>query len=230
MNDICTEIRQRLLSMEDKPYKEFHSKLINTVPPERIIGIRVPEKKKLASEYAKREDISAFLADLPHYYYEEYDLHAFIVMKIKDFGRALAETERLLPYIDNWATCDSFCPPVFSKHRQELLPSISKWLASEHTYTVRFGIGMLMKLYLDDDFKPEYPEAVAAIKSEEYYIRMMQAWYFATALSKQYESILPYLTENRLDKWVHNKTIQKAVESFRITDEQKAYLKTLRIK
>ena len=190
--------------------------------------MRTPELRKLAKQLGKDERISEFLNDLPHRYFDENQLHAFLVSDIKDFPKGMAEVNRFLPYVDNWATCDQMSPKVFKKHRPELLEQIKVWLISDHTYTVRFALGMLMQHFLDENFDPAYLEMAASIRSDAYYINMMTAWYFATALAKQYEAALPYLEKERLDKWTHNKTIQKAVESYRITDEQKAYLKELR--
>lgn len=223
-------IKDELYEMQDLGYKEFHEKLMPTVEHERIIGIRTPRLRKFAREAAKRENIRDFLDDLPHTYYEENNLHAFIVAEIKDYETALAETKRFLPYIDNWATCDMFTPKVFKKNTEKLLPEIYEWIKSPETYTVRYAIGLLMQLYLDDNFDKSYLELAASVRSEEYYVNMMIAWYFATALAKQYEAAVVYLTQNRLDTWTHNKTIQKAVESNRIAAEVKAYLKTLKRK
>ncbi len=227
------EIRDRLFSMQDLQYRDFQSGLIPGVGPDRFIGVRTPAlrayAKELAALPAAGEGAAAFLHALPHRYFDENQLHAFLIAGLKDFRECMAETERFLPYIDNWATCDQLSPKVFKKHRQELLPYIERWIRSDRTYTIRFGIGMLMQHFLDGDFDPAFPETVAGIRSEEYYVNMMRAWYFATALAKQYEAVLPYLTERRLDRWTHNKTIQKAVESFRITPEQKGFLKTCRI-
>lgn len=216
--------------MQDLKYRDFHLSLIPTVPAERIIGVRTPELRKYAKTLTGTERGAEFLNELPHRYYEENNLHAFIAEKIRGFDAALAETKRFLPYIDNWATCDAFMPGVFKKHKAQLLPEIKNWIESGSTYTVRFGTGLLMKLYLDEDFEPELLGLAASVKSSEYYIRMMVAWYFATALAKQYDAALPYLTEKRLDKWVHNKTVQKATESCRIPPDTKSYLKTLKIK
>ncbi len=222
-------ILERLFSLQDLTYKQFHCKLMPTVNPDNVIGVRIPELRKFARELNGSEAARKFIADLPHQYYEENNLHGFLLEKIKDYDACVLALHQFLPYVDNWATCDSMSPKVFKKHLSELLEEIKVWLNSEHTYTVRFGIGMLMKFYLDEYFKPEYPGMVAAIKSEEYYINMMIAWYFATGLAKQYDAVLPYIQEQRLDVWTHNKTIQKAVESYRITPEQKEYLKTLKI-
>ena len=187
-------------------------------------------QRKLAKQLTKEEPeaVQAFLEELSHTYYDEDILHAILISEIKDYDRCIRETERFLPYIDNWATCDFSEPACFAKHKAELLPQIRQWIASEHTYTVRYGIGMLMRLYLDEDFEPQYLEWAAAVQSEEYYVNMMIAWYLATALAKQWDATIPYLEERKLSPWVHRKTIQKAVESYRITDEQKVYLKTLR--
>ena len=230
MSDITKEIEKRLFELADPAYKDFHKNLVPGYNTERIIGVRTPPLRKLAGEFAKHPGIGEFITELPHKYYEEDNLHAFIISRTKDFERSVAEVEAFLPYIDNWATCDCWAPKAFSNHTDELLPFIKKWLTSGHVYTVRYAIGTLMRLYLDDKFKPEYCELVSAVTSEKYYINMMIAWYFATALAKQYDTAVTYLTEKRLSKWVHNKTIQKAVESYRITDETKAYLRTLRIK
>ena len=227
---IREEIRQRLFELQDVSYRDFQVKLIPTVETASMIGVRTPALRKLAREYGKREDIGEFLQDLPHRYFDENQLHAFIISGIKDFETCIMYVEKFLPYVDNWATCDQMSPTVFKKKRQELLPYIREWVKSDRTYTVRFGIGMLMQHYLDEDFDPSYPAMVAGIKSEEYYISMMIAWYFATALAKQYDTVLPYIEEKRLDSQTHNRAIQKAVESYRITPEQKAYLKTLKIR
>ncbi len=227
---IREEIRQRLFELQDVSYRDFQVKLIPTVETESMIGVRTPDLRKLAREYGKREDIGEFLQDLPHRYFDENQLHAFIISGIKDFETCIMYVEKFLSYVDNWATCDQMSPTVFKKNRKELLPYIREWVKSDRTYTVRFGIGMLMQHYLDEDFDPSYPEMVSGIKSEEYYISMMIAWYFATALAKQYDTVLPYIEEKRLDSQTHNRAIQKAVESYRITQEQKAYLKTLKIR
>ncbi|MGN0181793.1 MAG: DNA alkylation repair protein [Candidatus Ornithomonoglobus sp.] len=222
------DIKDELFAMQDLKYKEFQQKLMPTVEHDRVIGVRTPQLRRFAKEAAKRENIGDFINDLPHTYYEENNLHAFIVARIKDYETALTETKRFLPYIDNWATCDMFTPKVFRKNTARLLPEIYKWLRSTHTYTVRYAIGLLMQLYLDDNFDESCMSLAASVRSEEYYVNMMIAWYFATALAKQYDAAIVYLTENRLDTWTHNKTIQKAVESNRIASETKAYLKTLK--
>lgn len=223
-------IREQLFELQDKKYAEFQAKLIPTVSPETIIGVRTPQLRAYAKQVAKMEKKQEFLQDVPHQYFDENQLHAFVISEEKEFDRCMQELERFLPYIDNWATCDQLSPKVFKKHKTELLPYIEKWLSSGHTYSMRFGIGMLMQHFLDDMFEVKYAERVAGIRSEEYYINMMIAWYFATALAKQYDSILPYIEKKRLDVWTHNKAIQKAVESYRITPQQKEYLKTHKIK
>ena len=222
------EIRLELFRLQDKEYRDFQSKLIPTVDPKSMIGVRTPALRKLAKQLSKETDIAVYLDLLPHKYFDENQLHAFILSGIKDFSDCLAGVERFLPYVDNWATCDQMSPKVFRKHRPELLKAVRRWIASGQTYPIRFGIGMLMQHFLDEDFAPEYPELVAGICSKEYYVRMMIAWYFATALAKQYDSVLPYIEQVRLDAWTHNKAIQKAVESYRITAEQKNYLRSLR--
>lgn len=227
---ITEEIRQRLFELQDVPYRDFQVKLIPNIQAETMIGVRTPVLRTLAKEYRRREEIGEFLADLPHAWFDENQLHAFIVSGIRDFDECMKQTERFLPYIDNWATCDQMSPKVFGRHRPELLRRIREWILSDRTYTVRFAIGMLMEHFLGEDFDSEFPEMVAAVRSEEYYVNMMIAWYFATALAKQYDAALPYLEEERLEVWTHNKTIQKAVESNRISPDRKAYLKTLKIR
>ena len=227
---ITDEIREELFKLQDKKYRDFQSKLIPNVNSDAVIGVRTPELRKLAKKYEKKEDISMFLEVLPHRYFDENQLHAFIISERKDYKRCIEETNRFLPFIDNWATCDQLSPKIFKKNKADLLKEINKWITSSNTYTVRFAIGMLMQHFLDDDFDIKYPKLVAKIKSEEYYINMMIAWYFATALAKQYDKIIPFIENKKLDKWTHNKTIQKSVESNRISKEQKEYLKSLKIK
>ncbi len=226
--NIKEEIRQDLLSMQDIKYADFHAKLIPNIDRELVIGVRTPMLRKYAANLSKSEDSKVFISYLPHKYYEENNLHAFLIERIKDVDTLFFELDRFLPYIDNWATCDMLRPKVFSKHKDKLIQKIHQWLKSEHTYTVRYGIGMLLVHFLDDDFSADYLKLVSEIKSDEYYINMMRAWYFAEALAKQYDNILPYIQNRVLDDWTHRKAIQKAVESFRIADEQKMYLKTLR--
>lgn len=228
--DITEEIREGLYGMQDVEYREFQQKLIPTATIDTMIGVRTPELRKYAKDLGKREDIGVFLSDLPHKTFDENQLHAFIISGMKDYDRCMEELERFLPYVDNWATCDQMSPKIFKKHRGELLESIRRWISSTETYIIRFGVGMLMEHFLDEDFDPAYPEMVVGLRSEEYYVNMMIAWYFATALAKQYDVILPFIENRRLDTWTHNKAIQKSVESYRITPEQKAYLKTLKIK
>ena len=227
---ITEEIREELFSLSDGKYRDFQAPLIPSVKKERFIGVRTPKLRALAKKYSKREDIGGFLEDLPHGYFDEDQLHAFIISEMKDFGSCIEELERFLPYIDNWATCDQLSPKLFEKNRKELLPYIGSWIASGKSYVQRFGIGMLMQHFLDEDFDPSYSALVAALRSEEYYVNMMIAWYFATALAKQYEAAVRYIEEGKLDPWTHNKAIQKAVESYRISPEKKEYLKSLRLK
>lgn len=220
----------KLLALQDPEYKKFHSALMPTVNPDVIIGVRVPLLRKFAKDFAKTDDAAEFLNVLPHKYYEENNLHAFLIEQEKDFNCALSLTINFLPYIDNWATCDMFRPPVFKKNPEKLISYIYKWLGSDKTYTVRYAVGLLLSFYLDQNFRPEFLEKVSKIRSDEYYINMMTAWYFQTALVKQYDYALPYITGRRLSVWVHNKTIQKSVESLKISMETKNYLKTLRVK
>jgi len=225
---IRERIERELFAMQDDAYRDFHSRLMPTIGKEKVIGVRVPQLRKFAKSIVGTETAEMFLRDLPHEYYEENNLHAFLLDDIKDYDAAVAAVDVFLPHVDNWATCDGLNPKIFGKHRDRLIGKIDEWIKSDHAYTVRFGIGMLMRYYLDDDFRTEYSDRVVEVTGEDYYIRMMAAWYFATALAKQYEAVLPYLEQRRLEKWTHNKTIQKAIESYRITSEQKAYLKTLR--
>ena len=222
------EITSALFNMQDTGYKMFQAKLMPTVNPEVIIGVRTPLLRKFAKDILKTGDVSQFLDALPHRYYDENTLHGIILSELKDYDETIKRIDEFLPYVDNWATCDLMSPKVFKKHKAELLGEIDRWILSDEVYTVRFGLEMLMSHYLDDDFKPEYLEKAAGVKNDDYYVRMMVAWFFATALAKQYASALPYIENNVLEKWTHNKSIQKAVESYRITDEQKAYLKTLK--
>ncbi len=221
-------IQERLFALQDEKYGDFQSKLIPGLPREQVIGIRMPAMRKLAKEFAKEEEAAAFLKQLPHTYYDENVLHALLIASMKDYDACMEAVEAFLPYIDNWAVCDGLSPKVFRKHKKELLEKIKFWIPSEHTYTCRFGIGMLMRWFLDEDFQPECLEMPAAVRSEEYYVNMMTAWFFATALAKQWDAAIPYLEQSRLDSWTHNKAIQKARESYRITPVQKEYLKTLK--
>ena len=225
---ITDEIRTELKSLQDVKYREMQVRIIPTVKPESVVGVRTPELRRMAQKYAQAEDVDVFLNDLPHAFFEENQLHAFILSGMKDYDACLEKLNRFLPYVDNWATCDQMSPKVFRKHRKELLNSIREWIRSKEPYTIRFGIGMLMEHYLDGDFDPAYPEMAAGVRSEEYYVNMMTAWYFATALAKQYDAILPYIEEHRLDDWTHNKAIQKAIESYRIAPERKDYLRPLK--
>ena len=226
---ILKAIQDKLYALQDTKYRDFQGKLIPTVNPKAIIGVRTPDLRTLAKELAKQEDIGTFLDTLPHTYFDENQLHAFILSEMKDYGQCIQRVKEFLPYIDNGATCDQLSPKAFKKHKSELHKEIKTWLKSDKTYTVRFAVGMLMQHYLDDDFNVAYPKLVAAIRTDEYYINMMIAWYFATALAKQYDAIIPYIEQKKLDPWTHNKAIQKAVESYRITPVQKEYLKTFRL-
>ncbi len=224
------KIRETLLSMQDPKYREMQVKIIPNISADSIIGVRTPALRDYAKKLAKEEAGEVFLKDLPHRYFEENQLHAFIISGKKDYDSCMEEVNRFLPCVDNWATCDQMSPKVFVKHRKELLSHIRQWTSPESsTYEIRFGIKMLMDHFLDEDYNPGYPEMVAGLRSGEYYVNMMIAWYFATALAKQYESVLPFIEAHRLEAWTHNKAIQKAVESYRITAEQKEYLKSLKI-
>lgn len=224
------EIVVELFRLRDKDYAQMQAKIIPTVTSDRIIGVRTPELRTFAKSLYKDRDIDAFLSCIPHQYFDEDQLHAFVISLEKNFDKCIAEVEAFLPFIDNWATCDQLSPKIFKKESEKLLPYIDLWIKSDKTYTVRFAIGMLMQHFLDEYFDTKFADKVAEVRSKEYYINMMIAWYFATALAKHYELVLPYLEEKRLDVWVHNKTIQKSVESYRISDEQKAYLKTLKLR
>ncbi len=224
-----TDLREKLNSLQDLKYRDMQIKIIPGVDPGSVIGVRTPELRNMAKEILKAGDYKDFLKELPHKYFEENQLHAFIISGIKDMNECMEQLEKFLPYVDNWATCDQMSPKVFKKHKDELLVHIREWIESEEPYTVRFGIGMLMEHFLDEDFKPEYPEMVAKLRSREYYVNMMIAWYFATALAKQYEIVLPFIEGKKLDDWTHNKAIQKSVESYRITEEHKKYLKSLKV-
>ena len=229
---MINKIKNDLLSMQDKTYKNFHSKLMPTINPDSIIGIRVPILRDYAKKLFKEnniETLNSFLKNLPHEFYEENNIHAFIIEKINNFDECIFYLDEFLPYIDNWATCDMLNPKIFKTNCEKLLEKIYQWINSDSVYTVRFAIGMLMRYFLDENFKTKYLDLVASINSEKYYINMMRAWFFATALAKQYEQTLPYIKNYSLDKWTHNKTIQKANESFRITKQQKEELKKFRL-
>ena len=221
--------QELLFQLQDKGYRDFQSKLIPTIPVETIIGVRIPALRKLAKEYGKDPESVEFLKQLPHTYYDENILHALLVAEIKDYEVCVKEVEHFLPYVDNWAVCDIFSPKVFRKNKDKLIDKIREWTASGQPYTCRFGMEMLMTHFLDEDFRVEYLGIPAAVHSEEYYVNMMIAWFYATALAKHWDATIGYIEDQRLDTWTHNKTIQKARESYRITPEQKEYLKTLKM-
>ncbi len=223
-----TDLQKQLFSLQDLKYKEFHSRLMPTVDDDVIIGIRTPALRKFANEFSKTQQATKFLDELPHKYYEENNLHAFLLEKEMNYTQLIKRLNEFLPCVDNWATCDMMKPVLLKNHTIELLNEIDRWLKSDYTYAVRYAINCLMTYYLDNEFKTEYFQRVIDVRSDEYYIKMMVAWYFTTALAKQYNEAVKVIENRRLDKWTHNKTIQKAVESYRITDEQKAYLKTLK--
>lgn len=221
--------QELLFQLQDKSYRDFQSKLIPTIPVETIIGVRIPALRKLAKEYGKDPESVEFLKQLPHTYYDENILHALLVAEIKDYEVCVKEVEHFLPYVDNWAVCDIFSPKVFRKNKDKLIDKIREWTASGQPYTCRFGMEMLMTHFLDEDFRVEYLGIPVAVHSEEYYVNMMIAWFYATALAKQWDAAVGYIEKKCLDPWTHNKTIQKARESYRITREQKEYLKTLKV-
>lgn len=226
-------IQDELFARQDIKYADFHSRLIPGVPRETIIGVRVPALRRLAAAYIKEAECEEFLHTLPHIYYDENMLHGLLISRIKDYEECIKKVDAFLPYVDNWAVCDTMSPKVFKTNRDKLLPEIMAWSASEHTYTCRFGIEMLMVHFLEEDFKEEYLRLPAkslqtAQKQNDYYVKMMVAWFYATALAKQWEATIPYLENGCLEKWTHNKTIQKARESFRITSECKQYLASLK--
>ena len=230
MSEVEARIRARLFEMQDLKYRDFTAKLTPTLEKERIIGVRTPELRKYAVELSKTEDAAAFMAMLPHLYQEENNLHAFLIERIADYDACVAALDAFLPYVDNWATCDSMSPKCLKKQLPRLTGEIRRWMASDRVYTVRFGMGMLMRHFLDDAFDPAYLDWVAALRSEEYYINMMIAWFFATALAKQWDATLPFIVNCRLEPWVHNKAIQKAIESYRIPEDRKIWLRAQKIR
>lgn len=223
-------IIKELYKMQDKKYRDIQVKTIPNIDSNSIIGVRTPELRSFAKKLIKEDNYKDFLEELPHKYFEENQLHSFIISEIKDYDICISYINKFLPYVNNWATCDQLSPKVFKKNKEKLIKEIKVWIKSKETYTIRFGIGMLMSYFLDEDFNESYLETISKIKSKEYYINMMIAWYYATALAKQYDSTIKYLENNKLDIWVHNKTIQKAIESYRITDNQKEYLRSLKRK
>lgn len=228
MMEPIQEIRDRLFALQDPEYRLFQSRLMPTVDPARVIGVRTPDLRKLSRELAGTEQAAAFVRQLPHDYYEENNLHGLLIASLRDYGETVAALESFLPHVDNWATCDLLHPRAFDKRPEALPDQLFRWLQSDGTYTVRFAMGMLMSLYLDEAFRPRYADWVAGVKSEEYYVNMMAAWYFATALAKRWDDVFPYLTDHRLPVWTHNKAIQKAIESRRISPEQKQILRSLK--
>ena len=222
------KLQKQLFELQDLKYRDFHSKLMPETDKETVIGIRTPVLRKFAKEFAGTSEAEAFLRQLPHRYYEENNLHMMLITGIKDYEKCMEEIQRFLPCIDNWATCDYPAPKCFARHKDQVLEEAKRWISSGETYVIRYGIGMLMRLFLDEDFSSEYLEMAAAVQSQEYYVNMMIAWYFATALAKQWDATVPYIEQHKLSDWVHRKTVQKAVESYRITPEQKEYLKGFR--
>lgn len=227
IGDIMDSIMKKLRELSEADYAAFSARLIPNTATERVLGVRSPALRTLAAKL-EREQREFFMSQLPHTYHEENMLHAYLIGRMRDPEAIYAALETFLPCVDNWAVCDSLRPAVLKKEPQRLLGAIESWLCSEHSYTVRFGIEMLMCYYLDELFDVAYPCMVASVESEDYYVNMMIAWYFATALAKQWDAAIPYIEQRRLSPWVHNKSIQKAVESYRINQEQKAYLRSLR--
>ncbi len=225
-----TPLQKKLFDLRDEEYAAFQLKLTPGIEEEQVIGVRIPVLRKFGKEYAKEEESKDFLLQLPHTYYDENLLHGILLEQITDYSEALQRVDAFLPYVDNWAVCDTMSPKVFGKHKREFLPQIKKWAKSKETYTIRFAVKMLMALYLDEDFDPSYLKIPAAVKKDDYYVNMVIAWYYATALAKQWTDTIPYLEEEKLRPWIHNKTIQKAIESYRITKEQKEYLRQLKKK
>lgn len=224
-----TDIQKKLFKMQDTAYRDFHSRLMPETDKEKVIGVRTPELRKFAKQFYGTTEADKFLSQLPHRYYEEDNLHAFLIEQIKDYGEVISKLDEFLPYVDNWATCDMMKPKIFKKHLPELKEKCFEWLDSPHTYAVRFGIVMLMTHFLDDEFDISIPEKISQIRSEEYYIKIAVAWYFATALAKRYDETIPFIKNNKLDPWTHNKAIQKAKESYRIRQEHKDFLNTMKI-
>ena len=221
-------VYERLVPLGSEEYRNFQSKLVPNIPKETILGVRTPDMRKVAKEIKGTEEAKEFLKELPHKYYEENLVHFFLIAMIKDFDECVEAVELFLPYVDCWPVCDQSSPKIFAKNHDKLLPYIRKWMSSDHVYTIRFGIRMLMNEFLGDDFKPEYLEWVAAVKNDDYYVKMMVSWYFATALAKKYDESVVYIEEQRLEAWTHKKAIQKASESFRVSDAHKEYLKSFR--
>ena len=222
------KIYKELQALKEKEYADFQAKLVPTIEPSTILGIRVPKLRALAKSYMRDQECQVFLDSLPHNYYDENMLHAILISEMKDHDKCINRLEAFLPYVDNWAVCDIMSPKLFKRYREDLMTRIKVWMASEETYTIRFGLGMLMTHFLDEDFRPEYLDMASRIRSDEYYVNMMIAWFFATALAKQWEVSLPYIEDKRLDDWTHKKAIQKARESRRISKEKKEYLKGLK--
>lgn len=222
------KIYKELQALKEKEYADFQAKLVPTIEPSTILGIRVPKLRALAKSYIRDQECQVFLDSLPHNYYDENMLHAILISEMKDYDKCINRLEAFLPYVDNWAVCDIMSSKLFKRYREDLMTRIKVWMASEETYTIRFGLGMLMTHFLDEDFRPEYLDMASSIRSDEYYVNMMIAWFFATALAKQWEVSLPYIEDKKLDDWTHKKAIQKARESLRISKEKKEYLKELK--
>ena len=221
-------IKEELLALQDISYADFQAKLTPNIPRDLFIGVRVPEARKLAKRIIGEPETFKFLRDLPHKYYDENMLHGLLISEMKDYDACIEAVDEFLPYVDNWAVCDIMSPKIFKKNKKALLEKIKEWSKSEEEYTCRFGLEMLMSHFLDDDFKPEYLEIPLSVNNDEYYVKMMIAWFFATALAKQWDATIKHIEDQRLDTWAHNKAIQNARESKRITSKQKEYLKSLK--
>lgn len=221
-------VYERLAACGSEEYRDFQSRLVPNIPKETMLGVRTPDMRKITKDLKGTKEAEAFLAELPHKYYEENLLHFFLIAMIRDFDECAKAVEAFLPYVDCWPVCDQSSPKAFAKDHEKLLPLIKKWIGSEHVYTVRFGLRMLMNEFLGEDFKPEYLKWAANVDGEDYYIKMMVAWFFATALAKKYDESVVYIEKRRLEPWTHRKAIQKAIESYRVSDDHKEYLKTLR--
>lgn len=230
IDKMIDKIEQKIISYQDLEYREFQAKLTPSISKDSLIGVRNPDVKKIAKEIIKNGEDDLFINSLPHRYYEENNLHSYIISECKDYDKTIKLLDEFLPYVDNWATCDIIVPKVFKKNLDKLFKEINRWIKSDKTYSIRFGIKMLMSFYLDESFKKEYLNIPLEIKSDEYYVNMMIAWYYSTALVKQYEDTIKIIENKKLDKWIHNKSIQKAIESFRISEDKKEYLRNLKIK
>lgn len=223
-------VQDSLMKMSDEEYRVFQMNLIPNIIEQTVIGVRIPLLRRFAKKLIENEMAQEFMVSLPHKYYDENNLHVFLIEQMSDFDCVLHELERFLPYVDNWATCDLIRPYVFKRNTDKLIEHLRQWICSQSVYTVRFAICTLMNYFLDEAFELEQLDMVAGIESSDYYINMARSWYFAEALAAQYDSALPYLEQNKLDLWTHNKTIQKALDSKKISAETKVLLRKLKRK